>query len=287
MRQLIYGGAIVAVAIAGVGTAARAQAPTEPRSSCVANCGDANTVAPRLRTVEMPPPRPGAISSIARRDAIDLNNQAVDVMKDWDYLDRAQQMLERAVQLDPSDATIAANLRDVRNAISMKKSRAQAMTVSVDAAITSLATALRNGQGLDFTKTWVMPSSNLQFGSSSIVDARAVASGLPAGTDRAIADLYGKAPAGVSDRVRKGFQAVMVRDWNVARAWFEDALLRDPSNPGLKKLIEAVNRPAPTPATPRPEVRAKPSVESDPLGFLLEGIVQEFVEELDDLIKPL
>lgn len=72
---------------------------------------------------------------------------------------------------------------------------------------------------------------------TSVVDARNVPSGLPKALDNAIATAYSTAPSGVSDRVRKGFQAVMDRDWKVAKAWFEDALHRDPNNAGLKRLV--------------------------------------------------
>lgn len=72
---------------------------------------------------------------------------------------------------------------------------------------------------------------------SSVVNAMGVPSGLPPGVDRAIAAGFGSAPAGISDRVRKGFQAVMAHDWKVAWAWFADALNRDPENRGLKRLV--------------------------------------------------
>ncbi|MCR4346168.1 MAG: hypothetical protein NUV55_03025 [Sulfuricaulis sp.] len=72
---------------------------------------------------------------------------------------------------------------------------------------------------------------------TSVVDARNVPSGLPKSLDNAIAKAYSNSPPGVSDRVRKGFQAVMVRDWKVAKAWFQDALKRDPNNAGLKRMI--------------------------------------------------
>lgn len=77
----------------------------------------------------------------------------------------------------------------------------------------------------------------LESGDPMVVDARNVASGLWQGMDSAIATAYSDAPAGVSDRVRKGFQAIMDRDWKVAKAWFEDALNRDPDNAGLKRLV--------------------------------------------------
>ena len=65
-----------------------------------------------------------------------------------------------------------------------------------------------------------------------VVDARHVPTGLPASLETEIPNT----PAG--DRVRKGFQAIQDHDWNVARAWFEDALLRDPGNAGIARLVD-------------------------------------------------
>lgn len=73
---------------------------------------------------------------------------------------------------------------------------------------------------------------------SSVVDACNVSSGLPTSVENAIAAAYIDAPPGVSDRVRKGFQAVATHDWKLAKAWFEDALNHDPNNAGLKRLVE-------------------------------------------------
>jgi hypothetical protein len=71
-----------------------------------------------------------------------------------------------------------------------------------------------------------------------VVDARQVRSGLPKSVDNAITAGYSGAPPCVSDRVRKGFQAVATHDWKLARAWFKDALNHDPDNAGLKRLVE-------------------------------------------------
>ena len=81
---------------------------------------------------------------------------------------------------------------------------------------------------------------------TSVVDARNVPSGLPKGLDNAIASAYSDAPPGVSERVRKGFQAVMSKDWKVAKAWFQDALNRDPDNAGLKRLVALTDAPQPS-----------------------------------------
>lgn len=101
------------------------------------------------------------------------------------------------------------------------------------------ATKDTKSDGLDFTTVVsTQPGSALQFGDPMVVDARNVPSGLPTRMDNAISDLYKDAPEGVSDRVRKGFQAVMERDWEAAKVWFQDALNRDPDNAGLKRLVK-------------------------------------------------
>ena len=73
---------------------------------------------------------------------------------------------------------------------------------------------------------------------SNVVDARNMPSSLPKSIDDAIASAYANAPAGVSERVRKGFQAVLTHDWKVAKAWFGDALYHDPDNTDLKKFVK-------------------------------------------------
>lgn len=65
-----------------------------------------------------------------------------------------------------------------------------------------------------------------------IVDACNVPSGLPKSVEAEIPDT----PAG--NRVRKGFEAIMDHDWNVAHAWFQDALNHDPGNAGIQRLID-------------------------------------------------
>lgn len=94
---------------------------------------------------------------------------------------------------------------------------------------------------------------------TSVVDARNVPSGLPVSVQNAIAGAYSHAPPSVSERVHKGFQAAMDRDWKVAKAWFQDALNRDPGNAGLKRLVSLVDQtpggnkqPAGSPRAPIP-----------------------------------
>ncbi len=116
---------------------------------------------------------------------------------------------------------------------------------------TSGGSVLRGGSadtGLRGSKSNTTQAPNLD---PMVVDARKVPSGLPKSVENAIAAAYSSAPPGVSDRVRKGFQAVMTRDWKVAKAWFQDALNRDPNNAGLKSLIaltDSLQQPGKQPA---------------------------------------
>lgn len=76
------------------------------------------------------------------------------------------------------------------------------------------------------------PNSPSILKDSSVVDARNVPSGLP----KAVEDSIPNTPAG--HRTRKGLQAVALRDWKVALAWFQDALHQEPNNPEIQKLVD-------------------------------------------------
>ena len=67
----------------------------------------------------------------------------------------------------------------------------------------------------------------------SVVDARVPRDG--ARLVRRVPELA-RSPA--ADRIAKGFQAVMNRDWPVALAWWQDALQRDPGNAALKRSVD-------------------------------------------------
>jgi hypothetical protein len=107
-------------------------------------------------------------------------------------------------------------------------------------------------------------SARLQFPDPPTVDARDVPSGLSKAVENAIANAFLDSPPGVGDRVRKGFQAVMANDWKVARAWFQDALNRDPGNANLKSFIVSVDL---TPGEAL-DVMRKGKIEKDPLSSL-------------------
>ena len=79
-----------------------------------------------------------------------------------------------------------------------------------------------------------------------VVNAANLNSGLPREVDACITEVFSSAPLGVNDRVHKGFQAVMHGDRAAAKAWFQDALNRDPNNPELQSLVLVVDSAVPS-----------------------------------------
>lgn len=73
----------------------------------------------------------------------------------------------------------------------------------------------------------------------NVVDARHAR--IPMKVDSALSKVFKDATPDVAERVRKGFQAVETKDWVLAKAWFEDALLRDPGNAAIKSFIAVCN----------------------------------------------
>jgi hypothetical protein len=65
-----------------------------------------------------------------------------------------------------------------------------------------------------------------------VVNAQGIPSGLPPDVDAALA----KMPE--SDRLRKGYQAVMAHDWKLARAWFQDAHNHAPGDAGIARVVD-------------------------------------------------
>ena len=110
------------------------------------------------------------------------------------------------------------------------------------------------GSGFDSRKKLKADYNN----NTLVVDARNVPSGLSKAVEKSITKAYAKSPHGVSERVRKGFQAVAQRDWKVAKAWFQEALNREPSNAGLKRLVELCDTTQqPTKPSPQPNSQSQ------------------------------
>jgi hypothetical protein len=79
------------------------------------------------------------------------------------------------------------------------------------------------------TNNWVDNDPN-------VVDARNVPSGLSKDIEKAINDIYKDSPD-VCAKVKKAFQSVQIKDWEVAKVWFQAALKLDPDNKGLQNFV--------------------------------------------------
>jgi hypothetical protein len=112
----------------------------------------------------------------------------------------------------------------------------------------------------------------------SVVDARNVPTGLPKSVEAEIPDT----PAG--NRVRKGFEAIMDHDWNVAHAWFQDALNHDPGNAGIQRLIDLAEYTMRREKQPPDEPVADSAQEKAAMKLLVE---QEDAQMNEDLAKSL
>lgn len=218
------------------------------QGSCGGGCGVCPSV-PQRRSYVPAGPSPEEIAHRQRIAASREDNDqgvAAYARGDWAEAVRLQQL---ALDNDPGDSVIANNLSMARSKLQEQNDSkvASANIRSLIEGYSATVTPMNSTSGLDFDQGSTVPratnpgaqaAQSLDFGDPMVVDARNVPSGLPKAADDAIASGYADAPPGVSDRVRKGFQAIADHDWKVARAWFQDALNRDPQNPGLKRLSE-------------------------------------------------
>lgn len=131
------------------------------------------------------------------------SDEALDYFdrKDWDNAIRS---FEEALDRDPDDP-------DLNNWL--KRAKAE----KVKARMPILASPSRAAPDND----------------SKVVDTR--------GVPQAGADLLAQVPelqnSPAADRIRKGHQALLNRDWPLALAWWQDALNRDPNNGALKRSV--------------------------------------------------
>jgi len=131
-------------------------------------------------------------------------------------------------------------------------------------------------QGMVNTMNTAPTSNGLDFMESDtkIVDARNIQSNLPKSVDNAIASAYSNASPEVSERVRKGFQAVMNHDWKLAQAWFGDALNHDPSDAGLKAFAELADYKVANPPLNKSNLQLPKDSDVE---FLFPGSEQELI----------
>ena len=161
------------------------------------------------------------------------SDEAMDYFdrKDWDNAIRS---FEEALDRDPDDP----DLNDWLKRAKAEKAKARIPAPSNNSNVVDNRNEPAGlGGKSDFKGAFAKPAPTVPSSDPSVVDARNVPSGLPKGLENAVATAYASAPPGVSERVRRGFLAVMHRDWNLATALFQDALNRDPNNAGLKRMI--------------------------------------------------
>lgn len=133
------------------------------------------------------------------------SEEAADYAKRGDW-NNAIRSFEEALDRDPDNEDLAKDLARARS----EKARA-----AVAAASPRRPT----------------PAVNID---SSVVDTR----GVPQDAADLIARVPQLAQSPAANAIRKGFQAVVTRDWKVALAWWQTALQRDPHNDALIRSID-------------------------------------------------
>lgn len=265
---------LTAVLLAGAvlilpSAAAIAQGVDMGPSECF-SCRDAPSVPTYSAPQAQPQPSQADIAAQQARqqrlnEAHTANQQGVAFYNTRDWA-KALTSFQEAAAKNPDDPTIKANLAGAQAAVAeaqtqlenqqRDKAAAQHMQEAIQGFAQTLKTAPAAGGlefdggnsssspgagGLDFTATVAATKQTAPpqppAGDPKVVDARNVPSGLSKAVEDAISGAYRDAPSGVSDRVRKGFQAVASNDWKVAKAWFEDALNRDPGNAALTRMV--------------------------------------------------
>jgi hypothetical protein len=93
-----------------------------------------------------------------------------------------------------------------------------------------LKSGQKNSYGLNSSS--VTPSND-----PMVVDAQNVPSGLAKSTEKAIDDVYKDSPAGVKEKVKKAFQSIQIKDWKVAKVWFQEALKLDMDDKRLQTFV--------------------------------------------------
>ena len=140
-----------------------------------------------------------------QRDIEWSSEEAADYAKRGDW-NNAIRSFEEALDRDPDNEALARDLSRARS----EKARAAVAAVS---------------PGI------LVPAVNKD---SSVVDTR----GVPQDAADLIARVPQLAQSPAANAIRKGFQAVMTRDWKVALAWWQTALQRDPHNNALIRSID-------------------------------------------------
>lgn len=216
-------------------------------------------------------PGPSAADQ-ADQQARAANQRGVEAYKKGDWA-TAISLFQQALQNDPGDPTYSQNLANAQANLANQQARERAEREALDrqranqVAANNMQQSIQNfaqtlnvapvsggldfdgrtvgsapgggtSGGLDFTASVALPSQArptpvLPTNDPMVVDARVPRDG--AYLTNQVPELK-NSPA--ADRITKGFQAVIKRDWPVALAWWQDALKRDPNNAALKRSVD-------------------------------------------------
>jgi hypothetical protein len=132
------------------------------------------------------------------------SDEAMDYFdrKDWD---NAVRSFEEALERDPDDP----DLNDWLKRAKAEKEKSRRPVVAA-------------------------PSRPAPGNDSNVVDTR----GVPRVGDDLLARVPELRNSPEAETIRKGYQALLNRDWQVALAWWQDALNRDPKNAALKRSVD-------------------------------------------------
>jgi tetratricopeptide (TPR) repeat protein len=167
------------------------------------------------------------------RKAIDMTNAAIDNHKGVEAEQRGDYAAEldyfqKANALFPSDI-YRKNIAIAKQEIAGQHQQ-QATGAIIQETVQNFAQNLSSSSGTPSDNA--NKGSSLDFTDPNVVDATNRPTGLPKDVENSIP----ATPAG--DRVRKGLQAIQAHDWKVALAWFQDALNKQPGDPGLERLVD-------------------------------------------------
>lgn len=197
------------------------------------------------------------------------NDQGLEAWKKGDWA-TAVADFQQALQNNPDSTTIKDNLATAQQKLKEEQDNkiAAKNMQQIVSTFSKTFTAAPTTDGLDFNAFSAKKPSDASgntaggldfnsFSSANTVDARSVPSGLPKDVDNAVTGAFHDVAPEALGRIRKGMQAVMTKDWNVANAWFEDALNHDPGNPQLIEFVKNFHEAMESPSAPSPGVAAK------------------------------
>jgi tetratricopeptide (TPR) repeat protein len=243
--------------------------------------------------------------------AHEQNQQGLDAWNKGDWATAAS-CFEQALKNSPDDSVIRQNLANAsqklkeQQANKLAAAKMQQIVENFSKTITAApsvggldfdngrgnAVADTKSGGLEFTtsdsaanpKPMVATANpqtkpTLEFGDPMVVDAR-VPSGLPKSLDDTINRVFRDATPDAVLRIRKGWLAVMNKDWKVADACFKDALNHDPQNPEVIQFVKFFDTAMHNPPTSAPPPKAAEKTRPEGTLVLPKSSDMEFMSTL-------